>query len=186
MEKCARRTVTMKRITSFFSTQSVKCSKIGSDDDPPSSDETNPSSQSHNISRNRQPDGSKHASGYQNSRESDYTWVYFVPEEGMYCKLCKKFDTKNKQNQSRERNTEPCIPIRKDVLSRHESSAMHKEGLEQERARRAVKARGGIAEAMQKQLLLSREAVIGAMKCLYWLCKQEIYSILPECVHYLH
>ena len=82
--------------------------------------------------------------------------------------------------------TEPCIPIRKDVLSRHESSAMHKEGLEQERAHRAVKARGGIAEAMQKQLLLSREAVIGAMKCLYWLCKQEIYSILPECVHYLH
>ena len=169
VEKCARCTVTMKR--SFFSTQSAKRSNIGSDDDPASSDETNSLSQSRNISRSRQPDGSKHASGYQNSWESDYTWVYFVPEEGMYCKLCKKFDTKNKQNQSRVWNTEPCITIRKDVLSRHESSAMHKEALEQERACRAVKARGGIAEAMQEQLLLSRK---GAMKCLYWLCKQEI------------
>ena len=27
---------------------------------------------------------------------------------------------------------------------------------------------------MQEQVLLSRQAVVGAMKCLYWLCKQEI------------
>ena len=37
-----------------------------------------------------------------------------------------------------------------------------------------VKARGGIREAIQGQVVLQRNAVIGAMKCLYWLCKQEI------------
>ena len=51
---------------------------------------------------------------------------------------------------------------------------MHKEALEQERACQIVKARGGIREVMQWQVVLQRKAVGGAMKCLYWLCKQEI------------
>ena len=44
---------------------------------------------------------------------------------------------------------------------------MHREALEQERARQVVKVRGGIKEAMQEQVVLQRDAVIGAMKCLY-------------------
>ena len=51
---------------------------------------------------------------------------------------------------------------------------MHREALEQERACQVVKVRGGIKEVMQEQVVLQRETVIGAMKCLYWLCKQEI------------
>lgn len=100
--------------------------------------------------------------------------MYFVQGEGLYCKLCKKFDTRNRRNQSRVWNAEPCTTIRKDMLGRHESSAMHREALEQERACRMVKARGGIREAMEDQVLLTRKAVIGAMKCLYWLCKEEM------------
>eukprot|EP00731_Ephydatia_muelleri_P010172 Em0005g758a len=37
-----------------------------------------------------------------------------------------------------------------------------------------VRARGGIKEALDKQVTLQRQALIAAMKCLYWLCKQEI------------
>ena len=51
---------------------------------------------------------------------------------------------------------------------------MHKEAVEQERACQIVKARGGIREAVQGQVALQRSTVIGAMKFLYWLCKQEI------------
>ncbi|KAL5494009.1 hypothetical protein EMCRGX_G015277 [Ephydatia muelleri] len=60
------------------------------------------------------------------------------------------------------------------MLSRHEGSVMHREALEQERACKMVRARGGIKEALDKQVTLQRQALIAAMKCLYWLCKQEI------------
>ena len=92
----------------------------------------------------------------------------------MYCKLCHKFNTRNRQNQSVVWNKEPCVTIRKDMLSRHEGSVMHREALEQERACKMVRARGGIKEALDKQVTLQRQALIAAMKCLYWLCKQEI------------
>lgn len=51
---------------------------------------------------------------------------------------------------------------------------MHREALEQECVCQVVKARGDIREAIEGQVVLQRNAVIGAMKCLYWLCKQEI------------
>lgn len=60
------------------------------------------------------------------------------------------------------------------MLTRHQDSAMHKEALEQERACQVVKLRGSIREAVQKQTTLQRGALISAMECLYWLCKQEI------------
>ena len=122
----------------------------------------------------RQADRLKHKTGYLSSWETEYTWVYYCEGEGMYCKLCHKFNTRNRQNQSVVWNKEPCVTIRKDMLSRHERSVMHREALEQERACKMVRARGGIKEALDKQVTLQRQALIAAMKCLYWLCKQEI------------
>ena len=57
---------------------------------------------------------------------------------------------------------------------------MHKEALEQEHACQIVKARRGIREAMQGQVVLQRKAVVGAMKCLYWLCNQEISHTIVQ------
>ena len=122
----------------------------------------------------RQADRLKHKTGYLSSWETEYTWVYYCEGEGMYCKLCHNFSTRNRQNQSVVWNKEPCVTIRKDMLSRHEGSVMHREALEQERACKMVRARGGIKEALDKQVTLQRQALIAAMKCLYWLCKQEI------------
>ena len=51
---------------------------------------------------------------------------------------------------------------------------MHKEAVEQARACQIVKACEEIRETVQGQVALQKSAVIGAMKCLYWLCKQEI------------
>ena len=119
-------------------------------------------------------DTAKHKTGYNRTWEADHTWVFYVDGEGMYCKLCRKFDTKNRQNQAKVWNTEPCTTVRKEVIARHEASAMHKEALEQERTCQILKARGGIREAVQSQVALQKSAVIGAMKCLYWLCKRGI------------
>ena len=67
----------------------------------------------------------------------------------MYCILHRKFNTKNRQHQSKIWNTEPCTTYRQDVLARHEGSAMHKEAVEQECACQVVKAHGGIREAVE-------------------------------------
>ena len=60
-----------------------------------------------------------------------------------------------------------------DALARHEASTTHREAVEQERACQIVKCRGGIREAIEGQVVLQRNAVAGAIKCLYWLCKRE-------------
>ena len=73
----------------------------------------------------------KHKTSYNRMWEADHTWVFYVDGEGMYCKLCRKFDPKNRKNQAKVWNTEPCTTLRKDVLARHEASAMHKEAVEQ-------------------------------------------------------
>ena len=73
----------------------------------------------------------KHKTSYNRMWEADHTWVFYIDGKGMYCKLCRKFDTKNRQNQAKIWNKEPCTTIRKDVLARHEASAMHKEAVEQ-------------------------------------------------------
>ena len=120
------------------------------------------------------PQQQKHKTGYSAVWERQHSWVFNIEGHGMYCKLCQKFDTRNRQNQSRVWNKELCTTIRKDVLMRHEASMMHKEALEQERACQLVKARGGIRESVDHQVLLQRNAVEAAFKCFYWLCKQEI------------
>ena len=100
--------------------------------------------------------------------------------KGKVCKLCQKFNCRNRQNQSKVWNKETCTTIRKDVLTRHEASSMHKEALEQERTCQLVKARGGIEESVDHQVQLQRDAVEGAFKCLYGLCKQG----MPHTTHH--
>ena len=51
---------------------------------------------------------------------------------------------------------------------------MHQEAVEQECTCQRVKAHRGIREVMQGQVAFQKSVVVGAMKCLYWLCKQEI------------
>ena len=130
--------------------------------------------------RSRATDKAKHKTGYNGRWEAEHPWLFNVDGEKTYCKLCCQFDTKNHQNQSKVWNIEACTTIRKDVLARHETSMMHREALEQERVCQVVKARGGIREAIERQVVLQRNAVIGAMKCLYWLCKQEIPHTIYE------
>ena len=126
--------------------------------------------------RGRHSDRAKHRIVYDGRWEAAYKWFFYVEGEGMYmyCKFCCNFKTKNHQNQSKVWNKEACTTICKDVPAKHEGSIMHREALEHEHACHVVKVQGGIKEAMQRQGVLQSDAVIGAMKCLYWLCKQGL------------
>ena len=85
------------------------------------------------LTRGKHAGGAKHRTGYDGRWEAAYTWVFYVEGEGMYCTLCRKFDSKNRQNQSKIWKREACTTLRKDALAKHEVPIMHKEALEQHR-----------------------------------------------------
>ena len=63
---------------------------------------------------------------------------------------------------------------RKDAVKRHSKSAMHADAVKLEKLRLVSQKSGGIVQALETQVELGRTAVIGAMKSIYCLAKQEI------------
>ena len=75
-------------------------------------DGTNASADEHITHCWRQAaDSARHRTGYNQRWESERSWLHFVDGEGMYCNLCQKFDTRNRQNQSKVWNKEPCTTL---------------------------------------------------------------------------
>ncbi len=116
---------------------------------------------------------SKHKIGYNKQWEDEYPWLV-CKDDGLYCHLCKRYNTRNERNGSSVFNQTPCISKRKDVLRRHASSSMHQLALRREHERLSSDSDGGIRQAFSNSLAAQRRAAIGAMKCLYWLAKNEI------------
>lgn len=59
-------------------------------------------------------------------------------------------------------------------MKRHSKSAMHSDAVSSEKTRLASQQSGGIAQALESQVELGKAAVIGAMKSIYWLAKEDI------------
>lgn len=51
---------------------------------------------------------------------------------------------------------------------------MHREAIQKETLRRQSSHDGGIARAFERQVIAHRKAVVGAMKVIYWLAKEEV------------
>ena len=100
---------------------------------------------------------------------------FYFEEEGLcvYSKLCHRFDTKNRQKQTKVWNKEACIIYHTQGKAKHEASVTHREALENEHACHVVKVQGGNAGA-GGTLYFIEILLIDAMKCLYWLRKQKI------------
>ena len=64
--------------------------------------------------------------------------------------------------------------LHKDMIDRHSQSIMHKQAMECEPTRLSVKHHGGIQQPFQRQVCLQRRALVGALKTVYCLAKQEI------------
>ena len=59
-------------------------------------------------------------------------------------------------------------------MQRHKDSKMHKEAEELETTRLASRKDGGIRQAFSSRITVQRKALIGALKLLYWLAKEEV------------
>lgn len=70
--------------------------------------------------------------------------------------------------------SKPCTVLRKDVIDRHNQSNMHKEVLDREATQLSVERHGGIQQAFQRQVSVQRKALIGALKIVDCLSKEEI------------
>ena len=91
----------------------------------------------------------------------------------MFCKLCTKYN-KVAKNASGKWVTVGCIAFRHDRVLAHGKSSMHRDA---ERARleeHQAASTGGIQAAFQESFSREKRAVIGALKCIYFLTKHEI------------
>ena len=125
---------------------------------------------------------SKHKIEYDAHWKEEFPWHVFVYAEegnaessvlGLLCSLCQRHGTKQ-CNRTGTWTDKPCTYLRKDMLQRHKTSQMHKDAEVLEAQRLASQRDGGIAQAFSARVLINRKALIGALKMMYWLAKEEI------------
>ena len=68
----------------------------------------------------------------------------------------------------------PCHLFRKDKLLQHQRSKCHMDSVLAESHAAASRVTEGIQAALQEQVSMQRQGVISALKCIYWLVKEEI------------
>ena len=112
--------------------------------------------------------GAKHRLGYDPTWTDTFPWVVPVYEgsdsdsatttTALLCSLCRRHRT-HQRNKSGTWAEKACTYLRKDVLERHEKSAMHAEAMKRERAR--LSSCGGIRQAFSQQVVLQRKELIG-------------------------
>ena len=90
---------------------------------------------------------------------------------GMVCSLCCKHNQTTKRMVWIEL---PCRLFRKDKILQHQRSKCHMDSILAESHATASRVSGGIRSALQEQVSVQRMGVISALKCLYWLVKEEI------------
>ena len=121
-----------------------------------------------------------HREGYYPALAEAYPFLVPVEDRdnegkviGVLCSLCMKHET-DQRNHAGTWTSKPCSCIRKDVIDRHSKSAMHREAIEKETLRKQSSRDGGIARAFERQITAQRKAVVGAIKVMYWLAKEEV------------
>nr|XP_006818252.1 PREDICTED: zinc finger protein 862-like [Saccoglossus kowalevskii] len=113
------------------------------------------------------PTRRKQASSFRNEWVRGRDWLYFIPGEGMYCKLCQKYnmcpydrDTWNKT---------PSRRIRLCTVKEHEQTTGHRDATKRELTAAASQ---NIGEIIQPEV--NRDAITSAFTVLYFLAKQRI------------
>lgn len=112
-------------------------------------------------------------SGFDHTWKKKHIWLSYDEDTGMFCKLCTKYSMMPR-NGSGKWITTGCMAFRHDKVLAHENSAMHKEAVRAraDEARAAVS--GGVRAALEDAISHERRAVVGALKCVYFLVKSEL------------
>ena len=116
-------------------------------------------------------------SGFDPQWPVDFPWVQQNPEgSGLFCKLCRKHSRRPKKVAiGRAAWVDiPCQTLTRQSLRKHASSDSHKDAVTLETQLCLSTRDGGISAALSTVQSAERRAMIGAMKCMYWLCMQEI------------
>ena len=88
----------------------------------------------------------------------------------MFCTICQKY---RKSIRKAVWVTIPCQQFRKDKLIEHQRTLSHVDAVSAEASAVSAHHSGGVCAMMEERISIKRQAVIGAMKCLYWLAKEE-------------
>ena len=96
--------------------------------------------------------------------------------EGMFCKLCRKHShCPKKVSVGKACWVDiPCVTLQQSSLRRHEASQSHGEAKALESQLCIARDLGGIEQAFSSVESVERKVMIAAMKCLYFLCENEI------------
>ena len=123
---------------------------------------------------------SSHRAGFDPSWPSAYPWLVPDPVEqdstviGLRCWWCTQHSVERQRNRSGVWTELPCTSLRKDCIERHARSETHIRCAERELMREQALRDGGLQMAFQQQVVAQRKAVIGALKVVHWLAKEEI------------
>jgi hypothetical protein len=91
----------------------------------------------------------------------------------MFCKVCKRHGQHAKKG-NKSWTEVPSTAYREDRLRDHAKADYHRVAVGLEAQREASKKSGGVKAAMEKMLTVQELAFMGAMRCMYWLVKQDI------------
>ena len=90
----------------------------------------------------------------------------------MLCTLCQKHQAQsNAKNSSGVWATTPCVRITHQAVVQHEGSKGHQAAVAVVADQATCR---DIITGLQEHQSLQRQAFIGALRCLYWLIKEEI------------
>ena len=124
----------------------------------------------------KRPRSHARQSGFNNPWLTSFPWVGVVEGKGMLCKLCRKHNQRPQKAVVGKTTwvDVPCVTLTQNSLRRHDASLSHLDAKKLEAQLCSSKVDGGIEQAFAVVESAERKAMKAAMKCLYWLAKQEI------------
>ena len=130
-------------------------------------------------SSNSATSASKHKIGYYTSWKKDFAWhvpVYDSAGSTVTRLLCSLYQLHRMKQQNGVGTwmEKPCTLLQRDTMLHHKNSKMYEEAEELETTRLALQKDGGIRQAFSVRITVQRKALIGALKLMYWLAKQEV------------
>ena len=119
--------------------------------------------------------------------KDDFPWM--TPTEdgtGMFCSLCRKHCRRPKKSVVGKAvwTDVPCQSVTRQALVKHSWSESHIDAMKMEAALCSSRTDGGIGMAFQRVISAERKAMIGSLKCMYFLNKREIAhttNFVPLC-----
>ena len=119
-------------------------------------------------------DSLKQTHGFEHSWLKEFPWLLYDKEEqSMYCKLCKRYGKLLRNGTGKWVNT-GATTLRHNKICKHKTSVMDRDAelCKREEVRSSMS--GGIRGALEVVVTQERKSIIGALKCLYYLAKNEL------------